>query len=111
LPLEARRLALEFFLPEVKAEYRKITRRLDDVELIALRPKILSASWALVKNWAQARAQAGSIIHESFPQWSRIIGASFEHNGFLSPLASGQVGSHDRRPRPPSAAGLRIPGS
>jgi hypothetical protein len=82
-----RLLVVEFFLREVKAEYRAIRRRLDDAELIELRPKILAALWSLVKSWDRAGQPQGSIIHESFPRWSATIGGILEHNGFLSPCS------------------------
>lgn len=52
--LRRRVLAVELFLKEAKAEDRAIKNPLDDERILALRPQILSALWALVREWDKA---------------------------------------------------------
>jgi hypothetical protein len=48
------------------------------------RPKILSALWALIREWIKAGKPEAQNIHPSFFAWSRLIGGILESTGFTS---------------------------
>jgi Bifunctional DNA primase/polymerase, N-terminal len=83
--LRRRLLAVELILEEARAEERHIKNYLDEEKLIAMRPKLLSIFWAMVKAWDQKGQPAGSILLPTFESWSRIIGGIVENAGFVSP--------------------------
>jgi hypothetical protein len=83
--LRRRVLAIELFLPEAKPEDRIIRFPLDENRLLSLRPKILSALWALIRSWHQAGEPKPRGEHNSFRSWSVTIGGILEHAGFVSP--------------------------
>jgi hypothetical protein len=83
--LRRRVLAIELFLSEAKAEDRIIEHPLDENRLMALRPKILSALWSLVRSWHEAGEPKPEIEHNTFRSWSHVVGGILEHAGFSSP--------------------------
>ena len=86
--LRRRVMLVDLFLKEAKAEERIIKNPLDDGPILALRPKILSALWALVKAWNDAGKPASKQTHPSFEAWSSVICGILEHAGFESPCAT-----------------------
>lgn len=85
--LRRRTLLIELFLEEARAEDRIIQKPLDDATILSLRPKILSALWALVRKWGEAGKPEAKITHSSFLPWSKIVGAILEGAGFCSPCS------------------------
>ena len=83
--LRRRVLAVELFLKEAKAEDRFIKNPLDDERILALRPMILSALWALVRAWDEAKRPEPKRKHPSFEAWSNVIAGILEHAGLDSP--------------------------
>lgn len=83
--LRRRVLAIELFLPEAKPEDRIIRFPLDENRLLSLRPKILSALWALIRSWHQAGEPKAKTEHRTFRSWSLTLGGILEHAGFASP--------------------------
>jgi hypothetical protein len=83
--LRRRVLAIELFLSEAKPEDRIIQFPLDENRLLSLRPKILSALWALIRSWHQAGEPKPKAEHSTFRSWSLTIGGILEHAGFASP--------------------------
>jgi len=49
------------------------------------RGKILSALYALVRNWIDGGMQGGKIKFTSFPEWARVCGGIMEAAGYTSP--------------------------
>ena len=86
--LRRRVMLVDLFLKEAKAEERIIKNPLDDGPILALRPKILSALWALVKAWNDAKKPEPKQTHPSFEAWSSVICGILEHAKCASPCAA-----------------------
>src|SRR4029077_12213002 len=89
--LRRRVLAIELFLSEAKPEDRIIRFPLDENRLLSLRPKILSALWALIRSWHQAGEPKPKVEHGTFRSWSLVIGGILEHAGFASPCTQSVI--------------------
>jgi hypothetical protein len=89
--MRRRSLVVELFMSELRAEDRHFSRRLDDPALLALRPRLLGACWALVKAWDIAGRPAASRMNSSFPRWCDTIGGIVEHAGFACPTAPAEL--------------------
>ena len=83
--LRRRLLAVELILEEARAEERLIKDYLDEHRLVAMRTKLLSIFWAMIKHWNQKGQPSGSILLPTFEAWSKIIGGIVENAGFVSP--------------------------
>jgi hypothetical protein len=83
--LRRRLLAVELILEEARAEERIIKNYLDEEKLVAMRCKLLSIFWAMVKHWDQKGQPAGSRLLPAFELWSKVIGGIVETAGFQSP--------------------------
>jgi hypothetical protein len=66
--IRRRSLFVELFMEQERAEDRKFKRILDDGELLAMRPRILAALWALVREWDAAGRPKPSRTHTAFPR-------------------------------------------
>jgi hypothetical protein len=88
-----RSLFVELHLSEERAEDKVFKRLLSTPVLVSMRPKILAACWALVKNWDAKGQPSPSRSHSAFPWWARIVGGIVEAAGFVCPLAPGEVSS------------------
>jgi hypothetical protein len=80
-------------MQQERAEDREFRRILDDGELIAMRPEILAALWALVREWELAGRPKASRAHSSFPRWAEMIGGIVEFAGYGCPLESPEIQS------------------
>lgn len=89
--MRRRSLVVELFMHELRAEDRTFKRRLDDPALIALRPTLLAACWALVRSWDAAGRPVSSRMNSSFPRWCDVIGGVVEHAGFACPTAPAEI--------------------
>lgn len=83
--LRRRLLAVELILEEAYAEERIIKNYLDEGKLVAMRSKLLSIFWAMVKDWDQKGQPASQKLLPTFEAWSEIIGGIVENAGFVSP--------------------------
>ena len=83
--LTRRSLIVELFLEQARAEDRKIEHPIDDARILAIRPEILSALWALVRDWNEKGQPKSKITHQTFVPWSEIVGGIVENAGFSSP--------------------------
>jgi hypothetical protein len=83
--MRRRTLWIELFLEDLKAENRSIKAPLEVGDLHRLRPQVLSALWAMVREWDKAGRPEAAKTHASFIQWSKIIGGILEHAGYESP--------------------------
>jgi hypothetical protein len=84
--MRRRSLVIEFFLREVRPETRRIQHPLDPQGIMAQRPQILAALYALVREWVAANKPAPSRTHPSFVEWSNVIAGVVEHAGFGCPI-------------------------
>ena len=91
--LRRRSLFVELFMEQERAEDRKFHRTLDDAALLALRPDILAALWALVREWDAAGRPEPSRTHSSFPRWAEINGGIVEFAEFGCPLETPEIQS------------------
>src|SRR5262249_21314337 len=76
--MRRRSLFVELFMENERPEDRKFQRILDDAVLLDLRPRILAALWALVREWDAAGRPKPSGTHTAFPRWAEIIGGIVE---------------------------------
>jgi len=84
--IRRRSLVIEFFLRAIRAESRGIRHPLDMHRIMQQRAQILSALYALVREWVAANKPAPSRTHPSFVEWSNVIAAIVEHAGFGCPI-------------------------
>ncbi|HMF45133.1 MAG TPA: hypothetical protein VKE29_00540 [Candidatus Udaeobacter sp.] len=91
--MRRRSLFVELFMEDERAEDRQFRRVLDDPALLAMRPRILGALWALVRDWDAAGRPKPSRPHTAFPRWSEIIGGVVEHAGYGCPLQTAEIPS------------------
>jgi len=66
---------------------------LDDAVLLDLRPQILGALLALVREWDKAGRPKPSRTHTAFPRWADVIGGIVEHAGYGCPLETAEIPS------------------
>ena len=86
-----RSLFVELHLEVERAEDRKFSRVLDMPHLLAMRPKILAALWAMVRYWDANGRPSPSCGHSAFPTWASIVGGIVEAAGFSCPLTTANV--------------------
>jgi hypothetical protein len=91
--MRRRSLFVELFMESERAEDRKFLRVLDDAALIAIRPRILGALWALVREWDTAGRPKPSNTHAAFPRWAEIIAGIVEFAGYRCPLETAEIPS------------------
>jgi len=77
---------ISLFMKEERAEDRRFKRTLDNHVLSTMRPRILSAVWALIRNWNEAGRPEPSLPYPSFPEWAKVIGGIVESAGYVCPL-------------------------
>ena len=73
------------YFEQARSEDRTIKNPLDDAKIAEVRPKILSALWALVRCWEENGRPKPKTTHQAFLAWSEIIGGMVENAGFSSP--------------------------
>jgi hypothetical protein len=89
--MRRRSLIVELFMEDERAEDRKFERVLDDAALLDLRPQILAALWALVREWDKAGRPKPRRSHTAFPRWANIVGGIVEHAGYSCPLETVEI--------------------
>jgi 5S rRNA maturation endonuclease (ribonuclease M5) len=88
--LARRVIVIDLFSEEIRAEERKFEKRINSKLLKKYRKLLLSAMWALVKEWDRAGRPKCSTTNASFPDWCEVVGGIVEHNGFGDPVVRGQ---------------------
>jgi len=83
--MRRRSLFVELFLQDLKAELRTLKRPLEVDDLFKMRPQILAALWAMVREWDKAGRPRPKNTHASFIKWSHVIGGILEFAGYQSP--------------------------
>ncbi len=83
-----RSLVCPLFVEEANVQERHIENLLSSKRLStpAMRGDILSALWALVRAWDQARRPKSTLVNRGFEAWSQIFGGIVEYAGFGNPL-------------------------
>lgn len=89
--MRRRSLFVELHLDVERAEDRKFSRVLDMPHLLAMRPKILAALWAMVRHWDESGRPAPSCGHSAFSTWANTVGGIVEAAGFSCPLTKANV--------------------
>jgi len=89
--MRRRLLFCELFSDMLRPEERKFSRALDGPAIAALRPQILAACWALVRDWDYNGRPNGSRTSASFAQWAEVIGGIVENAGFANPVAPPEI--------------------
>lgn len=84
--IRRRSLFCELFMAEDRAEERQFRRTLENADLMAMRPKVLAALWALVRKWDEGGRPKSSLPYSTCPRWAEIIGGIVEHAGYVSPV-------------------------
>jgi hypothetical protein len=84
--MRRRSLFVEFFMEQLQAEHRAIRNPLDEAAIVSKRSDILSALYALVRDWFEAGKPSSSRVLQGFTEWSSLIAAIVEHAGFGSPI-------------------------
>jgi hypothetical protein len=89
--MRRRSLFVELHLEDERAEDRKFNRLLDLPKLLGMRPKLLAALWAFVRNWNDKERPTPSRGHSAFPSWANVVGGIVEAAGFACPLETAVV--------------------
>ncbi len=89
--LRRRTLIVELFSDLVRSEERVFRRTLDEGEMRRLGPRIMSALWALVRDWDRAGRPMGSVTNASFPRWAPVFGGILEHAGYTNPCIRAEI--------------------
>jgi hypothetical protein len=88
--LDNRCLYVNLWIPEADPQARATPKRIYDDAYLAradVRHLLLSALWALVRNWAERGRPAPTGGVKGFEQWCAIIAGMVEAAGYHSPLA------------------------
>lgn len=86
--MRRRSLVIELFVEETQAELREVKRWIDEPGILAMRERLLSAYWALVRDWASATPRPRSTVkHGTFGAWADVVCAIVENAGLPSPLS------------------------
>jgi hypothetical protein len=89
--MRRRSLFCELFLEVERAEDRHFNQPLEVPEILERRTDILSALWAVVKEWHLDMEPKPSRSHSSFPEWANTIAAIVEHAGYGCPLETAKI--------------------
>jgi putative DNA primase/helicase len=84
--MRRRRLIAELHLSVERAEDQVFDRRLNKLTLLVMRPRILAACWALLRNWFTLGQPPPSRSHSAFPEWADLVAGVVESAGFTCPL-------------------------
>ena len=89
--IRRRSLFVELKLEVERAEDRTIKRPLEAATLLAMRPKLLAALWAFVKDWNVQSRPAPSKVNAQLLSWSNIIAGIVENAGYGCALETANV--------------------
>jgi hypothetical protein len=91
--MRRRSLFSELFLEAERAEYRVFQHELEVQALLERRSYILSALWAMIREWDGANRPKPSRGNSSFPEWSNLIGGIVQNAGYGCAVESAQMES------------------
>jgi hypothetical protein len=89
--IRRRSLFIELHLEVERAEDRAIRRPLDEDKITAMRPNILAALWAVVRQWQEQGRPKPAKTKGGFESWSEIVGGIVQAAGFGCPLETAEV--------------------
>jgi hypothetical protein len=89
--MRRRSLFVELFMEQERAEDRQFRRIMDDAALLDMRPQILAALWAFVRDWDCLGRLPPSRGHSSFPRWAEVIGGIVQVAGYGCPLDTAEI--------------------
>jgi hypothetical protein len=89
--MRRRSLVSELHLEAERAEDKSYKRDLELPQILALRPQVLAALWALVREWDTRGRSKPSRGHSAFPHWANVIGGIVQAAGFACPLLTPDV--------------------
>lgn len=89
--MRRRALFCELFMQELRAEDRAFTRRLTPNTIAALRPKVLSALWGIVRAWDTAGRPKASVENSHCPEWCDTVAGMVEFAGWGCPTARAEI--------------------
>jgi hypothetical protein len=89
--MRRRSLFADLHLEEERAEDKSFKRDLELPQILKLRPEILAALCAIVKNWDSKGRPQPSRGHSAFPAWANICGGIVEAAEFGCPFQTADV--------------------
>jgi hypothetical protein len=89
--MRRRSLFCELFLEVERAEDRQFKNYLEASVILENRTRLLSALWAMVREWHNAGESKPRRSHSSFPEWAHTIAAIVEHAGYGCPLETPKI--------------------
>lgn len=89
--MRRRSLFVELFMDAERAEDRVFNQQLEVNQIVEMRGDILSALYALIRDWHKAMEPKPSRGNSSFHEWSNAIGGIVELAGYGCPLATAQI--------------------
>ncbi|MEQ1858527.1 MAG: hypothetical protein ABMA13_01175 [Chthoniobacteraceae bacterium] len=84
--MRGRSLVVELFVEEAQPELREVRNWLDENRVLAMRARILSVLWAIVREWAAGERHKSGCSHGTFQDWADVIGSMCECVGLVSPV-------------------------
>lgn len=93
--MRRRSLLIDLEMIEACPEDRVIENPLGEPEILAMRPKILAALWAIIREWDKAGRPEGKHRHPSFPKWGHLFGGMIENIPFQNPVMPRAKGADD----------------
>ena len=85
--MRRRSLIIELFVEEMKASDRKVSRPIEEDDILTQRSQILAALWAFTRNWINQGSKAGSVFRIDYSKWGSVIGGIIESLGLPNPLS------------------------
>ena len=93
--MRRRSLVIDLEMIEACPEDRVIQNPLGEPEILEKRSEILSAIWAIIREWDKAGRPVGSHRHNSFANWGHLFGGMIENIGLVNPLTPTGKGADD----------------
>lgn len=86
--MRRRSLIVDLEMIEACAEERVIENPMGEPEILAMRPKLLAALWAIIREWNAAGRPEGKVRHASFQRWGHLFGGIAECLGIPNPVSA-----------------------
>jgi len=84
--MASRVLWVHIFMPATRPEEREFARDIEEEDLFAMRPRLLSACYWLVKGWVDAGAPVKD-CKSRHKNWARVVGSILCFHDFVNPTA------------------------
>jgi len=86
--MRRRSLIVDLEMIEACAEERVLENPMGEPEILAMRPKLLAALWAIIREWNQSGRPEGKVRHSSFQKWGHLFGGIAECLGIPNPVSA-----------------------